>query len=128
LTALILQRENFKLFIQSRPQAIRSVLRVLGEKARFTTSTVEENVRALRNIAEGDYETVVARVTPVAPMVAVASGETPQPSHTAINDNVADGDIETEISYGVQGKLAQTFARLAANLQSQENQTAAATS
>jgi|GEM_PF-591337 RsiW-degrading membrane proteinase PrsW (M82 family)/CRP-like cAMP-binding protein len=128
LTALILQRENFKLFIQSRPQSIRSVLRVLGEKARFTTTTVEENVRALRSIAIGDYEAVVARAAPTAPIVAAASGESPIVNQQVLQVENDDEANETEISYSVQGRLAQTFARLAANLQNQETQTAAANS
>jgi RsiW-degrading membrane proteinase PrsW (M82 family) len=59
LTALVLQRGMFQMFIQSRPQVIRALLKVLADKARFTTASVERTVQNASQIAKGNYEALV---------------------------------------------------------------------
>jgi CRP-like cAMP-binding protein len=56
LSVLVLRREVFQMFIQSRPQVILAVLAVLAERARYTTRTVESTVQSLSSIAQGEYE------------------------------------------------------------------------
>jgi RsiW-degrading membrane proteinase PrsW (M82 family)/CRP-like cAMP-binding protein len=63
LSVLVLRREVFQMFIQSRPQVILAVLQVLADRARYTTRTVEATVQSLSSIAQGDY----ARVLHAAP-------------------------------------------------------------
>lgn len=55
LHALVLTRYLFQTFIQSRPQVISALLKVLAEKARFTTTAVENSVRSAGQITEGQY-------------------------------------------------------------------------
>ena len=55
LSVLVLRREVFQMFIQSRPQVILAVLAVLAERARYTTRTVEAMIQTLSSIAQGDY-------------------------------------------------------------------------
>jgi CRP-like cAMP-binding protein len=55
LTALVLRREMFRMYVQSRPQVIMAVLRQLVDKNRYTTRTVEQGVQQVSNIARGEY-------------------------------------------------------------------------
>lgn len=78
LHALVLTRYQFQTFIQSRPQVIAAVLKVLAEKARFTTNSVEKSVRAAGQIARGEYalprtQTATVQTVEDAPNLATAS-------------------------------------------------------
>ena len=65
LAVLVLRREVFQMFIQSRPQVILAVLAVLAERARYTTRTVESMIQTLSSIAQGDYTYAIPAATPV---------------------------------------------------------------
>ena len=56
LTALVLRREMFRMYVQSRPQVIMAVLRQLVDKSRYTTRTVEKGVQQVSDIARGEYQ------------------------------------------------------------------------
>jgi RsiW-degrading membrane proteinase PrsW (M82 family)/CRP-like cAMP-binding protein len=58
LIALVLRRQHFNMFINSRPHVILAVLEFLAEKVRFTTKSVEDNVTRATAIAQGDYEQI----------------------------------------------------------------------
>lgn len=58
LTALVLRRQVFNMFISSRPQVILAMLQYLSEKVRYTTQSVQTALDSARKIAEGDYETL----------------------------------------------------------------------
>jgi RsiW-degrading membrane proteinase PrsW (M82 family)/CRP-like cAMP-binding protein len=112
LRALVLQRQMFKMFIQSRPQVILAVMKVLADKARFTTRSVEESFRNLSSMAQGDYAAVAqldtASPVPAAPAVAPSAG-TPE--------------VEvTEVSSTVHSSLTQAFASFARKLQRRDEQ------
>lgn len=115
LVTLELQRVRFKMFIQSRPQVILAVLKVLGEKARFTTTTVEENVRTLRNLAQGNYAEVAAKAksasSPLRQTATVAVASSESKANTVTEGS--DGDISAEVGR----QLSETFAKLANTLQ-----------
>jgi RsiW-degrading membrane proteinase PrsW (M82 family)/CRP-like cAMP-binding protein len=64
LSVLLLRREVFQMFIQSRPQVILAVLAVLADRARYTTRTVESTVQTLSSIAQGDYVPAAPQPTP----------------------------------------------------------------
>jgi RsiW-degrading membrane proteinase PrsW (M82 family)/CRP-like cAMP-binding protein len=108
LVALILKRDNFRRFVQSRPQVILPILRVLGEKARFTTATVESTVRSLHSLAAGDYAAVATPASTAAAPVTTAEVVAVSP---------AAEESDSEITFGVGSTLASTFARLASSLQ-----------
>jgi RsiW-degrading membrane proteinase PrsW (M82 family)/CRP-like cAMP-binding protein len=55
LTALVLRREMFRMYVQSRPQVILAVMRALSEKGRYTTGQVEKAVQQVSSIARGHY-------------------------------------------------------------------------
>ncbi len=110
LVTLELKRVRFKMFIQSRPQVIFAVLKVLGEKARFTTSTVEENVRTLRNLAQGNYADVMAKAKPAAEAVQTAES-------TVVTAGAAAEGSDSDVSAAVGRQLSETFAKLASTLQ-----------
>ncbi len=59
LSVLLLRREVFQMFIQSRPQVILAVLAVLADRARYTTRSLEAAVQNLSSIAQGDYNSPV---------------------------------------------------------------------
>ncbi len=113
LVTLELKRVNFKMFIQSRPQVIMAVLKVLGEKARFTTSTVQENVRTLRNLAQGNYADVVAQVKP--PLV--VKTQTGTVVAVSAQDGASTDGSDSDVSAAVGRQLSETFAKLASSLQ-----------
>lgn len=112
LVALILKRDNFRRFVQSRPQVILPILRVLGEKARFTTATVETTVNSLHSLAVGDF----AAITPAASAPRAAAVTTAE-MVAAMPIADADAEVDSELSFGVGSTLADTFARLASTLQ-----------
>jgi len=56
LKVLMLQREVFNRFIQSRPRVVLAMLQYLAGKVRYTTSLVESSTRAIHHIAEGQYQ------------------------------------------------------------------------
>jgi CRP-like cAMP-binding protein len=55
LTALVLRRDMFRMYVQSRPQVILAVMRALSEKGRYTTGQVEKAVQQVGSIARGHY-------------------------------------------------------------------------
>jgi CRP-like cAMP-binding protein len=105
LAALVLSRQMFKTFIQSRPGVILAVLQVLAEKARFTTEAVETSIRAASSIAQGNYGDVV-RLTAEQPPLSAA-------------EPVADV-VSTDYSTAAFSAVTRTFSRLAAMLQGGE--------
>jgi RsiW-degrading membrane proteinase PrsW (M82 family)/CRP-like cAMP-binding protein len=111
LKALVLQRQMFKMFIQSRPQVILAVMRVLADKARFTTSSVEESIRNLSSMAQGDY----AAVAQLDVLPLVSSRPTAQPTTESSVPEV------TEVS-NVHSSLTQAFANFARKLQGHEQE------
>lgn len=56
LRALVLQRQVFMKFIQSRPVVVLAMLQYLAEKARYTTHSVETSINLITQIAQGTYE------------------------------------------------------------------------
>lgn len=66
---LMLKREEFTWFIQSRPQVVLAMLQYLADKARHTTNAVEVAVKAMSHIGQGNYMALAESVT-----------QTPQPA------------------------------------------------
>lgn len=99
LSVLVLRREVFQMFIQSRPQVILAVLYVLADRARYTNRTVEAAIQSLSRLAQGDYSQV--RLPTV-----------PQPEPTP---------PLTEIPADVRSLLERALARFASRLQTREN-------
>jgi RsiW-degrading membrane proteinase PrsW (M82 family)/CRP-like cAMP-binding protein len=56
LTVLMLRREQFMMFLTSRPQVILAVLQYLTRRVRHVTEIVETSISAARKVAEGDDE------------------------------------------------------------------------
>jgi len=55
---LVLRRQHFNMFVNSRPHVMLAVLRYLAEKVRYTTKVVEDAIENAAAIARGDYEQV----------------------------------------------------------------------
>lgn len=81
LSVLVLRREVFQMFIQSRPQVILAVLTVLADRARYTTRAVESSVQTLSELAQGDYAYAPWSAVPAnaAPSYVVPVVPKPQP-------------------------------------------------
>ena len=107
LKTLVLQRQMFKMFIQSRPQVILAVMKVLAEKARYTTNTVEASIRNLSDITQGNYDAVAQLADTAAPMPETA------PSAAGVATIVEATDVSSTVSTS----LAQAFASFARKLQ-----------
>jgi RsiW-degrading membrane proteinase PrsW (M82 family)/CRP-like cAMP-binding protein len=110
LKALVLQRQMFKMFIQSRPQVILAVMKVLADKARFTTSTVEDSIHNLISIAQGNYEAVAQ----------LAEATTAQPEAASAPVEASPTVAVAEVSSTVNTSLAHAFASFARKLQGRE--------
>lgn len=98
LSVLVLRREVFQMFIQSRPQVMLAVLTVLAERARYTTRTVEATIQTLSSITQGEY----------APQLIPA---TPRPT---------ESEPLTEIPGDVPSLLGRSLARFVSTLQVRE--------
>ncbi len=55
LRTLMLERQVFTMFIQSRSQVVLAMLRYLADKVRYTTKSVEAAVEWMTRISRGDY-------------------------------------------------------------------------
>ncbi|MBN1202206.1 MAG: PrsW family intramembrane metalloprotease [Anaerolineae bacterium] len=69
LRALVLQREVFMMFIQSRPKVVLAMLQYLADKARYTTQAVETSVHWMSRIEQGRYEAALAAVAGASPSI-----------------------------------------------------------
>ncbi len=94
--ALLLPREAFMLFIQSRPRVILAVLQYLAAKARTTTDAIEASI------------TWMARIQQAATRAAPASGTRSLPFDAAVLD--FDPDVLSEATLS---RIDWTFARIA---------------
>lgn len=99
LTALVLRREMFRMYVQSRPQVILAVMRALSEKGRYTTAQVERAVQQVSSIAHGRYNEA-----------ALLAGETVQ----------ADVKVNFAPSRSTQVELNDALADLARSLARRE--------
>jgi RsiW-degrading membrane proteinase PrsW (M82 family)/CRP-like cAMP-binding protein len=108
---LMLQREVFYRFIQSRPDVVLAMLQYLADKVRYTTQSVELSVNYMAQIERGDYSTLV-RGTPVRPSARTES--TPQASATISLE-------PDEISAETPRVVGNVFSRAAALLQKRES-------
>ncbi len=53
---LVLKRQAFLMFMQSRPQVVLAMLQYLAEKLRYTTASVEASTSWAARIAQGNYD------------------------------------------------------------------------
>ncbi len=53
---LVLRRNHFMMFVNSRPRVMLAVLQFLAERVRYTTGVVEETVERAGALARGDFE------------------------------------------------------------------------
>ncbi len=97
--ALVLPREAFMLFIQSRPRVILAVLQYLAAKARYTTEAIESSI------------TWMARIQQAAIRAAPASGFGTSPFSMAVLDFDPGALSESTLR-----RVDQTFARVAESL------------
>jgi RsiW-degrading membrane proteinase PrsW (M82 family)/CRP-like cAMP-binding protein len=111
IRVLMLQREVFYRFIQSRPDVVLAMLQYLADKVRYTTQSVELSVNYMAHIERGDYSTLV-RGTPVRPSARKES--TPQP------DAAISLELD-EISAETPRVVGNVFSRAAALLQKRES-------
>lgn len=105
---LMLKRDEFSMFIQSRPQVVLAMLRYLAEKARHTTRAVETAVEAMSDIGKGDYHKLAA-----APAPAAATPVEPKKSTVKLNPDA--------ISSETPELLSGVFSSAAAELQRRED-------
>ncbi len=104
---LMLPRNLFQLFIQSRPQVVMAMLQYLAGKARYTTDSIETSVSWMKRIGQGDYA-VLAGVPAAAPS-SMAAQEAP----VALEP--------TDISEETPSMIGSLFSKVAAVLQQREN-------
>ncbi len=71
---LMLERQVFTMFIQSRPLVVLAMLRYLADKVRYTTKSVEAAVEWMTRISRGEYM----------PMEVEAPAPQPQPPATEV--------------------------------------------
>jgi RsiW-degrading membrane proteinase PrsW (M82 family)/CRP-like cAMP-binding protein len=113
IKVLVLQRETFYRFIQSRPDVVLAMLQYLAEKGRYTQKSVETSMDAMMKIAHGDYATVAeARPTPV---------EIAQPAVEPAAESVVALEPEA-VSAETPDRISSVFSRAAAILQLRERQ------
>ncbi len=105
LTALVLRRDMFRMYVQSRPQVILAVLRQLAGKGRFTTRLVEGAVGQVTELALGHYREVAAQAEPA------GAGEATAPQQ----------ELEQAPAVGLE--LNRAFADLARTLEQREQST-----
>lgn len=112
---LMLKRDEFTWFIQSRPQVVLAMLQYLADKARHTTTAVEVAVEAMSQIGQGEYDAFVP-VAAVEPD-ATAATQAPGPVHGA----APPVELEPEdISAATPDKVSEVFSAVADRIQQRE--------
>lgn len=71
---LMLKREEFLRFIQSRPQVVLAMLQYLADKARHTTTALETAVEAMLSIGRGEYDRLATAELAAVPVAGTAEG------------------------------------------------------
>ncbi len=90
LTTLVLRREMFRMYVQSRPQVILAVMRALSEKGRYTTGQVEKAVHQVSSIAHGQYQEAAALAAGEAQATAKLDFAPSRSTQVDLNDALAD--------------------------------------
>lgn len=74
---LVLRRQHFMMFVNSRPRVMMAVMEFLAERVRYTTTVVEDAIDRASAIAQGDYEKCLQWApeapTPAAPALPTAT-------------------------------------------------------
>jgi RsiW-degrading membrane proteinase PrsW (M82 family)/CRP-like cAMP-binding protein len=111
---LMLQREVFYRFIQSRPDVVLAMLQYLADKVRYTTQSVELSVAYMAKIEHGDYSALLPTlVTETPSWQAAVKQPAPEP--------VAAVSLEPdEISAETPNAVSKVFSRAAVLLQKRE--------
>jgi RsiW-degrading membrane proteinase PrsW (M82 family)/CRP-like cAMP-binding protein len=111
---LMLQREVFYRFIQSRPDVVLAMLQYLADKVRYTTQSVELSVAYMMKIEQGDYSlllpTLLAETIP-SRRALMTPGE---------GSDAAVSLEPDEISAETPDNVSGVFSRAAALLQKRE--------
>jgi CRP-like cAMP-binding protein/RsiW-degrading membrane proteinase PrsW (M82 family) len=115
-TVLMLRREQFIMFMQSRPQVILAVLRYLARRVRHVTEVVETSINWASHIAQGDYEQAKAVGSTGA---ALAPGSSPAIELTGPVGQVAPTRLEA-VSADAPVHLGGAFAMIASALEQRE--------
>ena len=112
---LMLQREVFYRFIQSRPDVVLAMLQYLADKVRYTTQSVELSVSYMAQIERGDYSTLLPAMATETP--------SPQPELKAPEPQAETAvSLEPdEISAETPRVVGNVFSRAAALLQKRES-------
>jgi RsiW-degrading membrane proteinase PrsW (M82 family)/CRP-like cAMP-binding protein len=107
---LMLQREVFYRFIQSRPDVVLAMLQYLSDKVRYTTQSVELSVAYMMKIEQGDYSSLL----PVSLVETIPARRALPVLDAAIS--LEPDEISAETPENVSG----VFSRAAALLQKRE--------
>ncbi len=112
---LMLKREEFTWFIQSRPQVVLAMLQYLADKARHTTNAVEVAVKAMSQIGQGEYD-AFAPAAADQPDAATAAR-----SPEAVLDTAYPVDLGPEdITADTPDKVSEVFSAAADQLRQRE--------
>ncbi len=114
IRVLMLQREVFYRFIQSRPDVVLAMLQYLADKVRYTTQSVELSVNYMAQIERGDYATLLPTVVTETPHGQSALKESAPDAAAAISLEPDEISAETPQAVG------SVFSRAAALLQKRE--------
>lgn len=106
LTALVLRRDMFRMYVQSRPQVILAVLRQLAGKGRFTTALVEGAVSQVTELALGHYHEVAAGMEPSEPAAAAPQQELEEAPAVGLELNRALADLARSLELREQSTQA----------------------
>jgi CRP-like cAMP-binding protein/RsiW-degrading membrane proteinase PrsW (M82 family) len=117
LKVMVLLRQHFLTFIQSRPQMILTVITFLAEKVRDTTHQVEASINHVRAIAQGDYQDRQAGQSDLFQPAATQSLSTTQNNDGAITHSPnLDVAIEAQDDTAAPALIDGAFAMLASAL------------
>ncbi len=101
---LMLERQVFTMFIQSRPQVVLAMLRYLADKVRYTTTSVEIAVEWMTRISRGEY--------------LPAEAQAPAPSGAAVPDVLLEPDT---LSEETPEQVSDVFSAVASQLYEREH-------
>ncbi|MHB8626920.1 MAG: PrsW family glutamic-type intramembrane protease [Aggregatilineales bacterium] len=116
--AFVLRRDQFMMFISSRPAVILALLRFLTRRARHISAIVDVSVKWASDVAQGHYDHAVGNLSPAWATAGAAGQSTGLRASGTFK--VVDHPESASVSEETPALLQGVFSRVSSSLQSRE--------
>lgn len=120
--ALVLRRDQFMMFISSRPAVIYALLRFLTNRARHISGIVDVSIKWASDVTQGHYDHSAGALAPVWATAGASGQTTSHPSGLRASGTfkVVEHPESASVSENTSVLLQGVFSRVSSALQAQE--------